>query len=158
LVDALHLIASRKIAFKLVIAGPVLSSIEIENLNAKLGNSAWVFELTPSAERLNQLYDEASIHCVTSELEGFGMTILEAMARATPVIATDIPVFHEVGGNSLRYFVKGDAESLAFEISKFTDLTYRNMQAERALVHAKLHTWQSSAAKLAGAYKKVGNR
>jgi mannosyltransferase len=156
LVDALHSLVSRKIDFNLVIAGPALSDQEIQNLNSKLGNRAWVFELTPSEDRLNHLYDQATVHCVTSELEGFGMTILESMARGTPVVATDIPVFHEVGGDSLRYFNRSDSESLAFEISRFTDSSYRKSQAEKGLVHAQTRTWKSSATKLAEAYKKVG--
>jgi len=158
LVDALHLLISQKIEFKLVIAGPSLSDPEIKNLNAKIGSDNWVFELTPTDDRLIDLYDQSTIHCVTSELEGFGMTILESMARGTPVVATDIPVFHEVGGSSMQYFSKGNAESLAVEITKFTDISYRKNQATKALAHARMHTWKASAIKLAEAYKKVGNR
>ena len=158
LVDALHLLSSQKIDFKLVVAGPSLSDSEIKNLNAKIGSDSWVLELTPTDDRLSDLYDQSSVHCVTSELEGFGMTILESMARGTPVVATDIPVFHEVGGASMQYFSKGNAESLAVEISKFTDMTYRKNQATKALGHAQKHTWKAAANKLAEAYKKVGNR
>jgi glycosyltransferase involved in cell wall biosynthesis len=158
LVDALHLLSSQKFEFKLVVAGSSLSDSEIKNLNAKIGSDNWVFELTPTDDRLIDLYDQSTIHCVTSELEGFGMTILESMARGTPVVATDIPVFHEVGGASMQYFSKGNAESLAVEISKFTDTSYRKNQAAKALGHAQMHTWKASANKLAEAYKKVGNR
>ena len=158
LVDALHLLISQKIDFRLVVAGPSLLDSEIKNLNAKIGSDTWVFELTPTDDRLLDLYDQATVHCVTSELEGFGMTILESMARGTPVVATDIPVFHEVGGASMQYFSKGNAESLAVEISKFTDTSYRKNQVAKALGHAQMHTWKASANKLAEAYKKVGNR
>jgi len=158
LVDALHSLVSRKIEFQLVIAGPALSNQEILNLNAKLGRDSWIFELTPSDNRLIYLYDKASIHCVTSELEGFGMTILESMARGTPVVASDIPVFHEVGGESMQYFNRGDSESLAAEIYKFTDTGFRKGQAAKALAHAQTRTWKSSATKLADAYRKVGFR
>jgi glycosyltransferase involved in cell wall biosynthesis len=158
LVDALHLLILQKIEFKLVIAGPSLSDSETKNLNAKIGIDTWVFELTPTDNRIIDLYDQATIHCVTSEFEGFGMTILESMARGTPVVATDIPVFHEVGGSSMQYFSKGNAESLAVEISKFTDMSYRKNQATKALAYAQMHTWKASAIKLAEAYKKVGNR
>jgi glycosyltransferase involved in cell wall biosynthesis len=156
LVDALHSFVSRKIEFQLIIAGPALSNQEIQDLNTKLGSRSWIFELTPSDDRLINLYDEATIHCVTSELEGFGMTILESMARGTPVVASDIPVFHEVGGESMQYFKKGDSESLAAELSKFTEESYRKNQAAKALAHAQMHTWKFSATKLADAYKKVG--
>ncbi len=49
------------------------------------------------------LYQKASLFVMPSLYEGFGMPILEAMACHCPVIASDIPILHEVGGDVVIY-------------------------------------------------------
>ena len=49
------------------------------------------------------LYQGAALFVMPSLYEGFGMPILEAMASGTPVVASDIPVLREVGGESASY-------------------------------------------------------
>lgn len=45
--------------------------------------------------------------------EGFGLPVVEALARGTPVIASDIPVFREVAGEDATFFRPGDSSALA---------------------------------------------
>lgn len=63
------------------------------------------------------LYQGATLFVTASNYEGFGMPILEAMSYGTPVAASDIPVFHEVAGESAHYFdqTKPHAIALALE-------------------------------------------
>lgn len=46
--------------------------------------------------QLANLLDHARALLMPSFAEGFGLPVLEAMARGTPVIASDIPVFREI--------------------------------------------------------------
>jgi glycosyltransferase involved in cell wall biosynthesis len=39
-----------------------------------------------------------------SEYEGFGIPIIEAMSFGKRVLATDIPIFREIAGDSIHYF------------------------------------------------------
>lgn len=48
-----------------------------------------------------------------SVAEGFGLPLLEAARMGAPVIASDLPVFKEIGQSKLTYFEVGDAASLA---------------------------------------------
>jgi glycosyltransferase involved in cell wall biosynthesis len=61
---------------------------------------------------LDGLYERAlAVACVSRE-EGFGFTPLEALARGTPAVVTDLPVFDEtIGAGALRV-PPGDAGAL----------------------------------------------
>ncbi|WP_353932499.1 glycosyltransferase [Okeanomitos corallinicola TIOX110] len=54
------------------------------------------------------LYQRASAVLLTSEAEGFGLPIIEALACGAIVIASDIPVLREVGGKSIIYCPTAD--------------------------------------------------
>jgi glycosyltransferase involved in cell wall biosynthesis len=57
-------------------------------------------------QALAHLYRDAVCLIAASRDEGFGLPIIEAAHRGLPVIARDIPVFREVGGNWTSYFPK----------------------------------------------------
>jgi glycosyltransferase involved in cell wall biosynthesis len=61
---------------------------------------------------LAQLYAEATVLVHASRIEGFGLPIVEAMARGVQVVCSDIPVFREVAGPAARYFLPGNATGL----------------------------------------------
>lgn len=61
-------------------------------------------------------YERARALIFPSALEGFGLPLVEARRRGIPVIASDIPVFHEIGGDNVRYFDLLDSVGLADEI------------------------------------------
>jgi glycosyltransferase involved in cell wall biosynthesis len=53
---------------------------------------------TPTAKRLPSA---AQALLMPSFAEGYGLPVVEALAAAVPVIASDIPVFHEIGDGRL---------------------------------------------------------
>ena len=57
---------------------------------------------------LAALYRRAALVLMPSEAEGFGLPLVEAMACATPVIASDIPVLREVGAEAAVYCAVAD--------------------------------------------------
>lgn len=62
---------------------------------------------------LASLYRGARAMILGSVAEGFGLPIVEAAHYGTPVIATDIEVFHETAGASAQYFELLNSDSLA---------------------------------------------
>jgi glycosyltransferase involved in cell wall biosynthesis len=65
---------------------------------------------------LHLLYAQARGTVNASVGEGFGLPVVEAAMHGAPVIASDIPIFREVGGSGARYFELLDPKSLAAAI------------------------------------------
>jgi glycosyltransferase involved in cell wall biosynthesis len=65
---------------------------------------------------LRLLYRRATTVIQSSIAEGFGLPIIEAAHLGTPVIASDIRIFREVGGRSISYFDPMDPNALARRI------------------------------------------
>ena len=53
---------------------------------------------------LGEAYRRADALVQASAGEGFGLPLIEAGSRGIPVLCSDIPVFHEVGGEHVMYF------------------------------------------------------
>ena len=52
---------------------------------------------------INDCYANNDLVCFCTLFEGFGMPILEANRSGCPILCSDIPVMHEVGGDSVAY-------------------------------------------------------
>jgi glycosyltransferase involved in cell wall biosynthesis len=70
---------------------------------------------------LNALYRSCSCLIAASYGEGFGLPVVEAAAHGLPVIARDIPVFREVGGNWPTYFSSDEPQQLAQTITAWCE-------------------------------------
>lgn len=56
-----------------------------------------------SRVELARIYRGATLVLVTSDAEGFGLPVVEALACGAAVIATDLPAIREAGGEAVRY-------------------------------------------------------
>lgn len=89
----------------------------------------------------------AAVHA--SKGEGFGLPIIEAMSMGTPVICTDMPVFHEVGGDAAIYCDPDSPEDYAVAVRKVQDnpRLAANM-SKKGIAQAKKFSWDASAKQL----------
>ncbi len=98
------------------------------------------------AEGLAELYRGASLLLLPSYVESFGLPIVEAMACGLPVIATDIPVAREVGGEAVLYYRAGDPDDLAATVGRV--LSDRELCArliETGRLRATAFSWRKTA-------------
>lgn len=79
--------------------------------HAEYGRKLYWFSDANDAD-LRLFYQRAQALVFPSFAEGFGMPLVEALYYGASVIASDIPVFREVGGAEVRYFSLLDADSL----------------------------------------------
>jgi alpha-1,2-rhamnosyltransferase len=91
-------------------------------------------------EDLEFCYRNATALIVASTNEGFGLPIVEALHREVPVIATDIPVFREVGGDEVTFVPPGDVDALA----KAIGMAERGRLKRPAPGHRRAQSWADS--------------
>lgn len=68
---------------------------------------------------LEYAYSRSRALVFSSHDEGFGLPLVEAMQRGLPAMGSDIPVFHEVGGEFMAYFDLQVPQSLADLVVQF---------------------------------------
>jgi glycosyltransferase involved in cell wall biosynthesis len=97
-------------------------------------------------ETLDGLYRAATCFALPSLAEGFGLPVLEAMARGTPVCCSEISVLREVGGEAALYFDALDSASIAHAIeSCLGDSKLRGRLSALGLERSRLFTWSRTA-------------
>ncbi len=85
-----------------------------------------------SDEDLPALYSGAALFLAPSLYEGFGLTVLEAMAAGCPVIASDILAHREVGGDTIVYVAPEDTDGWIQAIENRIGLEDTNDAINRA--------------------------
>lgn len=90
LLDAfLHVRNTRRSGVRLVLAGATGPDGDFWEKVERAGVGEWVsFHATPGVNELRALYQGAACFALSSNEEGFGVVLVEAMACATPVVAT----------------------------------------------------------------------
>jgi glycosyltransferase involved in cell wall biosynthesis len=108
--------------------------------------------------QLAALYRRAHAVVLTSEREGFGLPVVEALACGTAVIAADIPVFREVGGIAAEYCDPDDLDAWRDTVLRVAGEDSRGAHVRRGT--ARLHqasrfTWHAYADAMATTYRRV---
>lgn len=83
---------------------------------------------------LARLIKNARAVLLPSFAEGYGLPLVEGLVLGTPVIASDIPVFREVGQNAAVYRHPLDGPGWRAEITRLASKSIRNVMAERSNV------------------------
>ncbi|MGH7288004.1 MAG: glycosyltransferase family 4 protein [Myxococcota bacterium] len=125
-------------------------SRELAQHAARLGLAERVRFLGPVPyARLLGYYRGAVAFVFPSILESFGHPLLEAMVAGTPVIASDIPTFREIAGDTALYFPALDAKALAARIDAvLADPIATAERVARARERAAGFSWRRSVDRL----------
>jgi len=105
---------------------------------------------------LQELYRGAEAFVFPSLMEGFGLPALEAVSLGTPVICSDIPIFHEILGG-LPYYINPD-DTYSISLSFFLIVAIQNAFESRKKERTKLlkqYSWKQLAEKTLSIYNSL---
>lgn len=133
---------------------PLVSLADRLGVSAHVRFVAWVDDA-----ELDLLYRRARVVVVPSLFEGFGLPILEAMARSRPVLAHDLPVLREVAGDAARYVDARRPEEFASAIvGLLADDSARDELSRRGRERAGLFSWERTARATAEVLRDAAHR
>ena len=110
----------------------------------------------PDNTTLTKIYNAADILVSPSLYEGFGMTLLEAMACGTPVITSNVTSLPEVAGDAGIVVNPTDVEAIVEAVCRLqNDEEHRKFLIDKGLKRVKLFTWENTAEQVAQGYEKL---
>lgn len=120
LIDAYNEIKTDK---KLVIAGGSSHTSEyMQTLKEKAKNNKnIIFTDFVQGIELEELYSNAYIYCLPSDLEGMPLSLLEAMSYGNCCLTSDISECTEVCEDTAVYFEKGNTQALKEKLESLLD-------------------------------------
>lgn len=109
---------------------------------------------------LAAVYRRADIVLQPSEREGFGLPVVEALACGTPVVASDLPVLREVGGEAAAYCPVGDIDSWSDAVielvrDKRDHPEHWRERKQSGLTQAAKFSWAEYARKMVELYQEL---
>ena len=105
---------------------------------------------------LEQLYRRASIFAFPSLDEGFGMPVIDAMARGVPVLTSSVSAMPEIAGDAALLIDPTNVQSIADGLRLLTtDAILRERLVHRGLERAKQFTWEKSVQETWKVYREL---
>ncbi len=143
---------------QLVMAGPAdESQAALRNLARELGiGEKVVFTGFVEEADMPALYSSASIYACPSLYEGFGFTVLEAMACGVPVVCSTETSLPEVAGDAALYADPRSPEQFGYALATlWNDRELRNSLMRKGFENARRFTWTRAAAQTLAIYDQV---
>ncbi|MAE70448.1 MAG: hypothetical protein CME06_08280 [Gemmatimonadetes bacterium] len=147
---------------KLVLAGPRMDNGDVE-MEKRLEEAAKspdiVFPGFVAEEDLDTLYRSALCFLFPSHYEGFGIPVLEAMAREVPVVASKAPALLEVTGGAALHADSRDPAEIASAVLRLADdEKLRGELVEKGKERVRAFSWSKMARDALDIYSRLEPR
>jgi len=143
---------------QLVIAGPMAEGErELRRLALELGIASHVvFTGLVDDAGLRALYSAARVYACPSLYEGFGFTVLEAMACGTPVVSSPETSLPEVAGDAALYADARNPEAFGSAMHRvFTGPALSEQLVDAGYINLKRFSWADAAERTLEVYQRV---
>jgi glycosyltransferase involved in cell wall biosynthesis len=121
----------------------------------QLGDAVLLPGYVPDAD-LPAVYSAATLCVLPSLYEGFGLSVLEAMACGTAVVCSRASSLPEVSGDAARYFDPTDVDEMAEAIETvWHDEALRAEMGRRGLAQAARFSWARAAEETMAVYQRA---
>ncbi|HSV13320.1 MAG TPA: glycosyltransferase family 1 protein [Tepidisphaeraceae bacterium] len=145
LLDVFAAARGRRRELRLVQAGGEWTAAQREQIS-RLGIESSVTQVRGlTREQLASLYRSAAVVLQPSEAEGFGLPVAEALACGTAVLASDIPVLREVGGDMAAYAPVGDVAAWSEALLSMLDEPAALERPNERTAWASRYSWATHA-------------
>jgi glycosyltransferase involved in cell wall biosynthesis len=144
----------RSISHRLVLAG--VDSGEGPRLRSIAGEAPVELTGYVADAQLDALIRGADLLVNPSVYEGFGLVVLEAMARGTPVLAARAGALPETGGDAAAYFDPGEPEGMRLALAELlADSSVLERMAARGREWVAEFSWERTARETAAVYREL---
>jgi glycosyltransferase involved in cell wall biosynthesis len=157
LLDVFAQVHTRHPDFLLVQVGGTWTDAQQKQINRlRFANS--VHQLRGlNRKTLASLYRKARLVLQPSEAEGFGLPVLEGLACGSVVIATDLPVLREAGGEAAVYCPLGHIPAWTDTVCRLIERPSTAPELSIRLSHAECYSWSAHARTILSAYQRLVN-
>ena len=145
-------------SLRVVIVGDGPKRNELVALAQKRNLSGrFTFMFNAARDEIAGLLSEAAVFVLPSLREGLPLALLEAMASAKLVVASDLPSIREILGDAGLYFAPGNPEELAERLEKATEDSHLRQEKGRMAceIVEKRFSWYTVLPRLDELYAEV---
>ena len=141
------------------VGGPFTGAQQALVRDLGIGDAVVVLPMLDRAT-LASVYRRSALLLMTSEREGFGLPVLEAMACGTPVVASDVPAMREVAGYAASYCPVDDVEVWTQTVVRLLDERRHQpaqwaMRSAAGIRRAAAFSWSRYASDVVGIYVRL---
>jgi glycosyltransferase involved in cell wall biosynthesis len=154
IIDAMALLPD----YQLHLLSPIRPDRQAELESRAADSRRLVFHNGISDAGYQQLLQRTTALVTLSRDEGFGLPLIEAMAAGTPVIASDIPIFREVGGRAVTLVDPDQPTDFAAAVAALDQPGAFRAASEASIARAAAYDWNESARQLVAAAEEVLER
>ena len=134
-------------------AGEIMQRVKTSHARERITITGYA-----SNQEIDLLYARASVFAFPSLDEGFGMPVLEAMARGLPVITSNRSALPEVAGDAALLVNPYRTEEIASALLRLADdARLRAELAEAGRHRAKLFSWKNAVERTYDVYRELAS-